>query len=130
MNKLVRDKVLDDMQNLKQRVEWHKLDDIEYLPALAKKLVEEAQEFSLENSEAALKELADVMEVIESIAAEYGADWDKLRAVQADIRAKRGGFHDRVYVERLDLDDDDPWVKYYAASPDRFREITNDTEPV
>lgn len=55
------------MQELGQKITYHKLTDEEFLPELKKKLLEEAQEF--------------------------------------------------------DVAYDDPWVNYYAAEPNRFKEI-------
>lgn len=123
LNKLVRDKILGEMQAMGQQVTFKKLGDAEYLRELSRKLVEEANEFKPSDPEDALKELADVLEVVEALAAEFGADFDQLRAVQASRKAKRGGFVDRTYISRLDLADDDPWVAYYAKEPDRFKEV-------
>ncbi len=124
LNKLVRDKILGEMQAMGQQVTFKKLNDAEYLRELSRKLVEEASEFKPDDPEDTLKELADVLEVVEALAAEFGADFDQLRAVQASRKVKRGGFKDRTYISRLDLADDDPWAKYYAKEPDRFKEVT------
>lgn len=123
LNKLVRDKILGEMQGMGQRVVSKKLSDAAYLHELSRKLVEEASEFKPGDPKEALKELADILEVVEALAAEFGADFDKLRAVQAERKAKRGGFTDRTYVESVTLADDDPWAAYYAKEPERFKEV-------
>jgi len=123
LNKLVRDKILADMQGMGQQVTHRKLDDAEYVRELRKKLLEEAGEFDTTKPEDALKELADVLEVVEALAKQIGTDFDGLRKLQAEIREKRGGFEDRTYVERLDLADDDPWAAYYAKDPERFKPV-------
>lgn len=123
LNKLVRDKILGEMQAMGQQVASKKLSDAEYLHELCRKLVEEASEFKPGDPKEAVKELADVLEVVEALAAEFGADFDKLRAVQAERKAKRGGFATRTYVESVTLADDDPWAAYYAKEPDRFKEV-------
>lgn len=123
LNKLVRDKIPEDMQQTGQKATVRKLDDKEFLQELARKLTEESKEFKPGKAEETLKELADVLEVIETLALQAGADFDKLRAVQAERRAKRGGFAERLFVERLDLADDDPWIDYYVGEPDRFPEV-------
>ncbi len=120
LNKLVRDKILADMQALGQQVTYHKLGNEEYLHELSKKLVEEAKEFDTSNPEEALKELADVLEVVEALAKQYGADFDKLRTLQAERCQKRGAFADRTYIERLDIADEDPWADHYAKDPTKF----------
>lgn len=123
LNKLVRDKVFEAMQEESEQVVLRKLSDADYLHELARKLAEEASEFSVSSLDEALKELADVLEVVESLAVTLGADFDKLRAVQAERKAKRGGFEKRVFVERVGVADDSPWAEYYANEPDRFPEI-------
>lgn len=111
------------MQLLGQKVTYRKLNDREYLAALAAKLQEEAGELKTDDKEEAIKELADVLEVIDTLVIILGTDIAKVRKVQAERKAKRGGFAKRLYVERLDLQDDDPWADYYAKEPERFKEI-------
>lgn len=110
------------MHDLGQVVEMHTLSDTELLEALKAKLLEESKEFK-PTEEKALKELADILEVIEVAARQLGSDLDKLRVIQAETREKRGGFDGRVFVETVSLKDDDEWVKYYVANPDTFPEI-------
>lgn len=109
------------MQELGQRVTYHQLSDKDFLPALKDKLLEEAKELDPEDPKAA-DELADLLEVIESIGHELGKDFEELRDTQLKRREKRGSFSKRYYVESLELDDNDPWADYYAAEPDRFKE--------
>lgn len=123
LNKLVRDGILPDMETNGQKVLYRTLTDEAYLKELARKLVEEAKEFKLESNEEALKELADLLEVIEALAGQLGSDFGGLRAVQAERRQKRGGFADRTYIEKVTLQDDDKWVDYYAADPIKFPEV-------
>lgn len=123
LNKLVRDRILGEMQATGQTVSFRRLSDADYLKELNRKLLEEANEFSTEDTKEALKELADVLEVVEALAAALDTDFDGLRAVQAERKAKRGGFADRIYIERVDLADGDPWAAYYAKEPDRFKEV-------
>ncbi|HXR50462.1 MAG TPA: hypothetical protein VN778_05555, partial [Verrucomicrobiae bacterium] len=68
-------------------------------------------------------ELADLLEVIEQIGKELGKDFSTLRKLQQERHKKRGGFDKRIFVERLDLQEDDPWADYYAGEPDRFTEV-------
>ncbi|MEO6760955.1 MAG: nucleoside triphosphate pyrophosphohydrolase [Candidatus Saccharimonadales bacterium] len=123
LNKLVRDKILDDMQNKGQQAALKELSDKEFLHELSRKLVEEANEFSSADPKEALKELADVLEVVEALAGAIGSDFESLRAIQSERKAKRGGFDKRIYVGRLDLADDDPWVDYYAEDPEKYKEV-------
>lgn len=123
LNKLVRDNIIADMQRMGQTVEYRKLEQKEYLQALRGKLIEEAREISLDDAESTLKELADVQEVIDQLVTTLGATGDELQELQRKKRAKLGSFKKKLYVETLTLEDNDPWVEYYAKEPDRFKEI-------
>ena len=109
------------MQALGQKVTHHKLNDEEFLHELKRKLFEETNEFDPKDPKT-LQELADLLEVIEAAGQQHGQDFESLRKLQLERREERGSFGNRIYIERLDLADDDPWVKYYAAEPGRFPE--------
>jgi predicted house-cleaning noncanonical NTP pyrophosphatase (MazG superfamily) len=124
LNKLVRDGILPDMQRLGQQVTFRKLSDAEYLQALAAKLVEEAKEFNVDDPAEALKELADLLEVINALTRELGSNKATLQRIQAERKAKRGGFTDKIYVERVDIKDGDSWADYYGKDPEKYPEVT------
>jgi len=123
LNKLVRDNILADMQQTGQNPTAKKLSKAEFKAALAAKLREEASEFKIDDHKEAIKELADVMEVIDAIIEELGINPEELRSAQAERRQKRGGFKQRTFVERVTMEDDSPWATYYGSEPERFKEI-------
>lgn len=127
LNKLVRDKLLTSMQNLGQTVTYRRLTDKDFVLELKRKLLEEAKEFD-PSKPGALKELADLLEVIETASNQLGSSFADLRKLQLKLRTKSGAFEDRIFVERLDLANNDPWVAYYAAQPDRFTELTENKQ--
>ena len=88
------------------------------------KLVEEAAEFDPAKSDA-LKELADLQEVIDQAVIELGATTEAFRDLQRVRAEQRGSFTKRLFVESVSMADDDPWVAYYEAEPERFPEIKN-----
>ena len=101
-NKLVRDKIhanIDSMEGRKSN--WRIMDDEEYIKELNKKLLEEAHEFIEEN---AVEELADIMEVIQSIMRAKNISYEELKKVQVLKREQKGGFNDRVYL--IDVEQD------------------------
>lgn len=122
LNKLVRDKVFANMVAEGQKVGHRRLNDKDFLKELKRKLLEEAEEFEPDHPEA-LDELADLLEVVETLGETHGSDFEKLRDRQLKRRDKRGSFNDRIYVESVELDDNDPWVKYYEKQSGRFKEI-------
>lgn len=110
------------MLQMGQKPEHKKLTDKKFIDELQKKLLEEAKEFNPKNLDS-IKELADLLEVIEQLAVELGTSFAELRKIQTKTRQKSGGFKNRSYIGRLDLKDDDRWASYYANEPDRFEEI-------
>jgi len=98
-NKLVRDKIVDIINKEGKKATYSVLNDEEYLNELNKKLMEESHEFIEENS---IEELADVMEVIESIMSVKNISWDEVREIQNSKRNKRGGFEDKIYLETVE----------------------------
>lgn len=103
-NKLVRDRIPDILKQKGIRVGTHVLEAGEYLPTLFAKLVEETAELKaaapLDSAsgltrgkpEKLQEELADVLEVLKSIADECNIPWPELEATQQAKREKRGGF--------------------------------------
>ncbi len=101
-NKLVRDKIPAEINSTEGRkANWRIMEDEEYIKELNKKLLEEAHEFIEEN---AVEELADIMEVIQSIMRVKNISYEELKKVQALKREQKGGFNDRVYL--IDVEQD------------------------
>ena len=63
--------------------------DEEYIKELNKKLLEESHEFIEEND---VEELADIMEVIESIMKVKKITWEDVKEKQEKKRDEKGGF--------------------------------------
>lgn len=124
LNKLVRDKVFENIVALGQKPHYKELTGEELIKVLKEKLLEESNEF-VAGSENSLEELADLMEVIESLSTEYGSSFETLRKIQLNRRQKKGGFEKGHYIGQLDVPEGDKWADYYAAEPERFPEITN-----
>ena len=101
-NKLVRDKIPENINNMEGRkATWRIMDDEEYIKELNKKLLEEAHEFIEEN---AIEELADVMEVIQSIMRIKNISYEELKNVQQMKREKKGGFSNKIYLVEVEQD--------------------------
>lgn len=99
-NKLVRDKIPNEIDGKGgQKAKYRILSDAEYITELNKKLLEESTEFIEENS---IEELADVMEVIESIMKVKNISWEDVKKAQTEKRAKRGGFDSKIYLESVE----------------------------
>lgn len=101
-NKLVRDKIPENINSMEGRkATWRIMDDDEYIKELNKKLLEEVHEFIEEN---AVEELADVMEVIQSIMRIKNISYEELKNVQQMKREKKGGFSNKIYLVEVEQD--------------------------
>lgn len=123
--KLVRDKIVTSMEANGDRPKYRRLTDKEYLQALHDKILEEARELNLDSTDEAVKELADVQEVIDCLTTALGITSEDIKAAQAKKNAKAGSFQERIYVDTIELDDDAEWVEYFATHPDQYPEVTS-----
>ncbi|PBB06999.1 nucleoside triphosphate pyrophosphohydrolase [Salimicrobium humidisoli] len=103
-NKLVRDKIPEIIKNSNKKFTARILSETEYAQELKKKLYEEIEEYmTAENDEEAVAELADLSEIIYSLAKVHGKkpeDLEKLRKNKAD---QRGSFQEKIYL--LEVED-------------------------
>lgn len=96
-NKLVRDAIPDVISQTGKEFRTSTVTGETLLTELKKKLLEEAEEFVQSSNDPA--ELADVLEVMEALAAAMELDWETLRQIQADKRVQRGGFQKGIFLE-------------------------------
>jgi predicted house-cleaning noncanonical NTP pyrophosphatase (MazG superfamily) len=78
------------------------LDQAGYLAALRAKLMEEAGEAQAAPDGQLRSELADVLEVLEALAAAHGMSWEDVVAEAACKRDERGGFGQRIFLEYVE----------------------------
>lgn len=98
-NKLVRDLIPTIIKNSGKKFSIRILNDTEYIKELNKKSLEELNEYlEADNSEDAIEELADMMEVIYAIAEYHGASIEILEEVRREKAEKRGGFKGKIYL--------------------------------
>ena len=98
-NKLVRDKIPEIIEKAGKTPVTHILSEEEYITELDKKLNEECAEYQADKS---IEELADMLEVMYTIAEARGWSVSELEAVRRDKAEKRGGFRDKVYLEYVE----------------------------
>ena len=103
-NKLVGDKIVENIKNSGRNPSYRIMDNEEYLKELNKKLLEEAHEFVEENS---IEELADVFEVIESIIKIKNINIEEVRKYQQIKKEKNGGFDKKIYLINVEQDNID-----------------------
>lgn len=97
-NKLVRNKIPKIIAAAGKQPLTRVLSDEEYLAELDRKLNGECAEYQADKS---IEELADVLEVLYAIAAARGYSVEELERVRAEKAEKRGGFSERIYLEKV-----------------------------
>lgn len=95
-NKLVRDKIPEIIHQRGQKATTRILDTDEYKLALIQKLQEEVDEYIADASD--VRELADILEVVYTLASVNGVSVNQLAALRLEKRQKRGGFENRVFL--------------------------------
>ena len=99
--KLVRDNIPEIVEKISgKKVRMQILeDDLEYLGYLLKKVEEEASELAnAEGRDHQAEEIADVMELLDTLVEFNGMDWDEIKGIQKEKKVKRGGFEKRILM--------------------------------
>lgn len=97
-NRLVRDRLPEIIETTGNQCEFRIMEKEEFEKELRRKLIEEATELLEVPEESLPKELADVLEVIKSIAEFYGINFELIEKKQAERRRERGGFQKRIFL--------------------------------
>ncbi|WP_209121144.1 nucleoside triphosphate pyrophosphohydrolase [Alkalihalobacillus sp. BA299] len=104
-NKLVRDKIPEIIQATGKGYHTKQLDDVEYIKELKMKLNEEIAEYQEAQTDGqAIEELADVLEIIHSLAKVHGSAMEEVESIRKKKADDRGGFQKRVFL--IDVDDE------------------------
>jgi predicted house-cleaning noncanonical NTP pyrophosphatase (MazG superfamily) len=102
-NKLIRDKIPDIIRSEGKEFTTRTLSEEEYIHELRKKLQEELQEYlSTNNDEDALEELADLLELVYTLATVHGSTQEDLERIRRQKAAKRGGFQEKVLLMKVE----------------------------
>jgi predicted house-cleaning noncanonical NTP pyrophosphatase (MazG superfamily) len=97
-NKLVRDNIPDVIQAAGKDFDSHIADKSEAYSLLLKKLDEEVLEFKEDKN---LEELADILEVVISLANNLGYSQEELINAQLLKLESRGGFSKNIVLEKV-----------------------------
>jgi len=107
-NKLVRDKIPEIILKDNAEPVTRILEVKEYKKELEKKLYEEYKEMlETKTQEERIEELADVLEVVRSLAKVENKAFDDLIVVADKKREKRGGFDDKIFLVKVIKDGED-----------------------
>lgn len=101
-NKLVRDRIPEIISNKGEQPITHILNDEEYKKELENKLYEEYNEvLATTNSNDRIEELADMLEIIKALASLENKTIDDVLEVADQKAQKRGGFEDKIFLEKV-----------------------------
>ncbi|MDR6224702.1 nucleoside triphosphate pyrophosphohydrolase [Desmospora profundinema] len=101
-NKLIRDRIPKIIFASGKQAVIRVMDDKEYRKEIRKKLYEELEEYlRAEDDDAALEELADMLELIHVLTEIHGSTPGELEMIRAGKAEKRGGFKEKLFLERV-----------------------------
>lgn len=124
LNKLIRDKLPDILYKRGIEICQQALSEEEYVACLKDKLLEEVRETLEAKTKIEIcEELADILEVIEALSVVLDLP---LKKVKAEKRAAKGGFENRIYVDFIDVDSNDPDIDYYLAKANQYPEVCDE----
>jgi len=123
-NKLGRDKGLEGFKAQGITPQYRILEGNELCQALKHKLFEESGEVrDASNKQEVIAEMADVLEVIDGLCKAYGISIQEIEQIKNEKYRERGGFEKGLYIETLEMEDGNPKVRHFRASPDKYPEI-------
>ena len=100
-NKLVRDNIPEIIKGNGGEPYTRILDDEVYKKELEKKLNEEYHEVLEATGKERVEELADMIEIIKSLAQLEDSTLDEVIEVAQEKAQKRGAFKDKIYLEKV-----------------------------
>lgn len=96
--KLVRDKIPPIIKAAGRTCEVRVMEKGDFAKALKEKLIEEGKELQAVKEKDLVEEMADVLEVLYSLAKLYKIDFKLVEAKRAQKQKKRGGFKKRLFL--------------------------------
>ena len=98
-NKLVRDRIPEIIEGTGKSITSHMLSNDDYKLELKKKLSEEVEEYlNTKGDQDAIEELADIMEVMTSLAQVHHASIEDVEKVRHRKVKERGGFEKKIFL--------------------------------
>ena len=123
-NILVRDKMVEKMESEGILVDYKELNSEDYEKVLRKKVVEKAQEVAAEkNREKLIYELADLLEVFQTLANIFGITASEILDARKKKREKSGCFEKRHFTNFVEIENDNPAIGYYLERPSKYPKI-------
>lgn len=100
-NKLVRDGIPEIIKENGGEVIYHVLSDREFEEALNNKLFEEAKEVVEATGRERIEELADIYELIRTIAELHDSSMENVARLANKKKKERGAFEEKIFLEKV-----------------------------
>lgn len=123
-NKLVRDKIVEHQIKSGAKPKFRYLTKDEHKNQLIHKLIEEAREVLDAEEKDVATEIADVKQALDDLIEQYSLSETDIKAHQDKKRKLNGAFKKGIYVDYVELEEDDPFTDYYRNNSDRYPEIS------
>lgn len=121
--KLVRDKIVDNQIASGAKPSFRQLSTEEHKRELVNKIVEEAQEIIQAQPHEVASEIADVQQALDDLKEKYGVTEAAVKQAQKRKNDESGAFKKGHFVEYVEVDEGDAWVRHYRAHADRYPEV-------
>jgi predicted house-cleaning noncanonical NTP pyrophosphatase (MazG superfamily) len=121
--KLVRDKIVDDQIANGAKPNYRTLSDVEHKQELVNKIIEEAKEITSAKPDEVSAEIADVQQALDDLKEKFGVTSEDIAKAQKSKNDKNGPFKKGIYVDFVEVGEDDKWIEYYRKNSDRYPEI-------
>lgn len=129
IEKLIRDKIADIMRAKGIIVHEREMSQKEWISKLKEKLIEEAREVKRsENVDDLTEELADLLEVLQSLSAASGLTMEAIEKARIKKREMFGGFEVKNFSHRIDVEEAHPDITRYLNRPLEYSQIANHQE--
>jgi predicted house-cleaning noncanonical NTP pyrophosphatase (MazG superfamily) len=124
LKKIGRDKGVEAFKSQSIIPQYKHLQGKELVAELQRKLIEEAYEVQeAQDHEEMIGELADVLEVIDGLYKACGISLKEVMQEKEKRYKERGGFETGLYIETIEMSEDNPRVKHFRKSPKKYPEI-------
>ena len=124
VDKLIRDRLPEIMRQKGITVHERSMEKDEFIQRLKNKLLEEAEETkNTDNHDDLAEELADLLEVIQSLAHATGLNMQHLEKKRLEKRDLKGGFDGRIYNHAIDMEENNHAIDYYLKKSHQYPEI-------
>lgn len=121
--KLVRDRIITHQIASGAKPTYRLLNDGEHKKALVDKIIEETSEIYTADNADIVAEIADVQQAIDDLKRKCGLTSKEIATAQALKNSRNGTFSKGIFIDHVEIDENDPWVAYYRKHSDRYPEI-------